>query len=183
MRSILLLLLLSLGCNSASDDGSLPKIDPSQPCQIVFGRGSGWHGLDTVKIVADGTVTLYRERYDNLPNARKQFWETASLKLSAESISQIVAAVNESGVLGLDREYHDAGVRDGTQWVFWAQQAGMEKSTYFDNKFPKRIRSFAEALDSILAKNGLAAVEWQRVPDGKVREHEKELWDSIKPSK
>jgi hypothetical protein len=39
---------------------------------------------------------------------------------------------------------------------------------------------FADALDGILAKNGLGDLDWKRVPDEKSREHEKELWASIK---
>jgi hypothetical protein len=119
--------------------------------------------LDTIKISENGTVVLHHQRYAAHGTA---YWETATLHLSSGGLQEIDAAVKESGVLSLYR-YYDGGVADGTQWVFWIQQGDREKSIYCNNSFPSAMVSFAETLDNILERNGLAAVVWQRVPDAR----------------
>lgn len=154
-------------------------LDPGRPYQLEFGRGSGWHGLDTVKLRQDGTVTLHRQRQEFDGQVVHLFWETARLKLPPEALARVVDAIEEHQLLGMDREYHE-DADDGTQWVLWVKQGEKEKSVYFDNRFPKGIVRFAEALDNVLAENGLEKADWRRVPDVDARKHERELWDSIK---
>jgi hypothetical protein len=150
------------------------------PYRIEFGRGSGWHGLDTIKIRQDGTVTLHRLSREYIGQVANDFVETATLQLRPESLARVREAVDGTGVLGLYREYHEPDVADGTQWVLWVQQGEGETSVYCNNYFPKAIVRFADALDGILAEGGLGEVEWHRVPDAEARNHERELWDSIK---
>jgi len=140
---------------------------------MEFGRGSGWHGLDTVKIFRDGTVTLHRQ-------VRNPYWETTTFKLADEAMTEVLSAVDANRLSALLKEY-DGSVADGTQWVLWFEQDGVEKTVYCDNRFPDEIVRFAKDLDGILAKNGLEDVKWQRVNVDDARKHERKLWDSITP--
>ena len=149
-------------------------LDPDLPYIIQFGRGSGWHGLDTVKVAQDGTVTLHR-----LTNGEDPFWETATLKLHTESLAQVLDAIEKNRLFGLRKAYH-GNVVDGTQWVLWLKQGDKEKAVYFDNHFPPEIERFADALDKALAENGLEKAEWRYVGEADARGHERALWDSIK---
>jgi hypothetical protein len=167
----------------APDRGDeLRTLDPSMPYRIEFGRGSGWHGLDTAKLLQDGTVTLHRQARgtDRDTGRIHVFWETATLKLSRQALEKVVAAVEANRVLDLDRVYREPGVFDGTQWVLWVEQGGKEKSVYFDNRFPGEIVRFAAALDGILAENGSDKVDWHRVAAADAGKHQRELWASIK---
>jgi hypothetical protein len=101
------------------------------------------------------------------------------LHLSPSARAEVLAAVDESRVLGL-RPHYSSGVNDGSQWVLWVRQGGYEKAIYFDNRFPAAVRQFADELDRILAANGLEAAEWTLVSEAESRNHEKELWGSIR---
>jgi hypothetical protein len=144
-------------------------IDPNKPYRIELGRGSGWHGLDTLKISEDGKVVLHRHQGT---------WYKATMKLPGESLAKVLQAVEENQLLGLHKAYH-ADVADGTQWVLWLSQGEKEKSVYFNNHFPKEIIRFAASLDAVLADSGSGNLTWYPVLGGG-RDHEKELWDSIK---
>jgi hypothetical protein len=153
----------------------LGGLDPDLPYIIQFGRGSGWHGLDTAKIAQDGAVTLHRQ----LANQEGPFWETATLKLRQESLARVLDAVEKNRLFGLRKAYH-GNVADGTQWVLWLKQGDREKAVYFDNHFPPEIERFADALDTALAENGLEKAEWRYVGGADARGHERALWDSIR---
>ena len=64
--------------------------------------------------------------------------------------------------------------------MFWVNQGERVKSVYFNNSFPSAIKKFAEQLDAILARAGQDKIAWQAVPVSETRQHERELWDSIK---
>jgi hypothetical protein len=153
--------------------GVLVCLDPERDYHIELGRGSGWHGLDTVKVRSDGTVTLHRMSH---PFDR---WETATLRLPPTALALVVDAVGQNRLLALKREYHEESIADGTQWVFWVKQGWREKAVYLSNAFPDQILRFAKALDGILAANGLGTVAWRAVAASNGRHHERELWDSI----
>jgi len=148
--------------------------DPAEGWRIQFGRGSGWHGLDTVKIASDGSVILHRLR----ETTTEYQWEATSLTLPPDALAKVFASIEENHLLDMERKYQ-ANIADGTQWIFWFRQEETTKSVYFNNKFPRAIEQFAEDLDRVLAENGLASAVWSSVPD-RVRQHERELWDSIK---
>ena len=101
------------------------------------------------------------------------------LVLPHASVLQILAAVTDTRVLGLKKEYH-ANVEDGTQWVFWSTQGAMEKSAYFNNHFPSAIVRFADALDNVLVKNGVSSVKWHPASEAEAVQFQKQFWDSIK---
>ena len=99
--------------------------------------------------------------------------------LPHESVLQILAAVTDTRVLGLKKEYH-ANVADGTQWVFWATQGATEKSAYFNNHFPSAIVRFADALMTFWLKNGVFSVKWHPASEAEAVQFQKQFWDSIK---
>jgi hypothetical protein len=156
------------------------RLDPEQPYRIELGRGSGWHGLNTVRVDQEGSVMLYRQQEVEVAGVWESYWEEATLRLPPEGQAAVLAAVADTRVLGLARAYHEPGVQDGTQWVLWVRQGEREKAVYCDNRFPPALKRFAERLDAVLTANGMMAVEWRRVPQGQERQHERELWDSIR---
>jgi|SRR5579859_6489156 len=151
--------------------GSRVGINRDQAFLIEFGRGSGWHGLNTVKILDDGTVILYRQT--------RTGWETAQTSLSPESVARVLDDVEKNGLLELKRAYHE-DIADGTQWVLRLKQGATEKAVYFNNSFPSEITHFATDLDNVLAENA-PDMTWHRVAYLGERKHERELWESIKP--
>ncbi len=150
-----------------------------QPFWIELGRGSGWDGLDTVKLDQTGRVILHRFKTERKNDVIDLSWEVATLQLSPEALAEVLEAVEANSVMGLRNKYHDENVQDGTQWVLWIKQGEQEKSVYFSNDFPSRIKEFAKQLDAILVRAGIDQIDWHRVPDLLFRQHERELWDSI----
>jgi hypothetical protein len=175
------LILLAAGCSGRveKDDRPAFAIDHTQPFWLEFGRGSGWHGLNTVKIDQTGRVVLHRMKSAHQDGATVLSWEAATLQLTPEALAEVLKAVESNDLTGLHKAYHE-DIKDGTQWVLWIKQGEREKSVYFNNRFPRAITAFAEQLDAILARAGSDKVEWQPVPMRESRQHERELWDSIK---
>jgi hypothetical protein len=163
---------------NACPRGNLARLDPAAPYRIALGRGSGWHGLNTIDVRSDGTVTLHRQCRQWDGTAWRLCWETATLHLPDEGLAKVLDAVEGDRVLGLCRAY-SANVADGEQWVLWVRQGEREQVVYCDNNFPHLLVRFAAHLDAILAENGLPQAEWHRVEPAS-RDHERELWDSIK---
>lgn len=155
------------------------SIDPAKPFTIEFGRGSGWAGLNTVNINENGTVVLYRLQVEQRREIRYLFWETGTMQLLPEDITAILESLHTFHLLTMYKEYH-ADIHDGTQWVLWITQEQHEKSIYCDNHFPENILAFSDFLDELLTTRGLTDVTWTRVPEHESRNHEKELWESIK---
>lgn len=181
-RSLVIVVAFAFaGCSGRveKDDRPAFTIDHTQPFWLEFGRGSGLDGLNTVKIDQTGKVVLHRMKSDRQPNVTVLSWEVTILQLSPEAVAEVLKAVESNGLMGLHKAYH-ADVHDGTQWVFWAKQGEREKSVYFNNSFPRAINAFAEQLDAILARAGLDKATWRPVPEGESRQHERELWDSIR---
>src|SRR5205085_1415729 len=69
------------------------ELDPSLPYRIEFGQGSGWHGLDTVKITSDGKVIIHVAKEIVQGGSHSLFWETGSLSLSQQGKNELVALV------------------------------------------------------------------------------------------
>lgn len=182
-RSLVIVIALAAaaGCSGRveTDDRPAFTIDRAQPFWLEFGRGSGWHGLDTIKIDQTGRVVLHRMKFTQRANVNNLSWEVATLQVPADVVAEVLRAVESNGLMGLHKAYHE-NIADGTQWVLGIKQGEREKSVYFDNRFPRAITAFAEQLDAILTRAGLDRVERQPVPERDSRKHEKELWDSIK---
>ena len=162
-----------------ADDRPPVRIDPDAAWRIEFGRGSGWHGLDTVAIDRDGRLVLHRLRSERREGGTTHSWETAAARLPADAVAGVLGAAEANGLPGLSRAYH-ADVADGTQWVLRVRQGEREKAVYFDNHFPDPIVRFADRLDEILAGSVGPDLKWQAVPAAWSRDHERELWESIR---
>jgi len=148
------------------------SVDPGRAFHFELGRGSGSGGLDTVAFGHDGVVTVFRQQ----PVGK---WQTTTVTLSREAIARIFAEVKTQGVMNLLAAYH-AEVHDGTQWVLWIRQDEKSKAIYFDNHFPKEVRLLAACLDKELASAGLSDAAWKNVSQERFREHEKNLWNSLR---
>jgi hypothetical protein len=155
------------------------RIDHSMPFVIELGRGGGWRGLDTVKLDENGNVVLHRWSSERKAEAVYRHWETATLRLTDETVKKMLQAIEANSLMSLHAAYH-ANVHDGTQWVFWANQGSNEKSVYCNNYFPNEMTQFAGRLDQILSDAGLDFVQWTAVPDGEGRRHERDLWKSMR---
>jgi hypothetical protein len=157
---------------------------PSRPFHVEFGRGSGQSGLDTIVLDETGHTVLHRsqsEFYDDprIGRVKSPYWEKAELKLPEESVQRIARSIADLRLPEMERAYH-ADWYDGSQWVFWLQQGGREKSVYFDNHLPIAIQSFAALLDTELQRAGLPEVRWRRISRGPERSHDTAIWNSIK---
>jgi hypothetical protein len=164
---------------SVKDDRLAFRIDPDKPWQIVLGRGSGSHGLDTITLNQDGQLVIYRRKSESQGNFIRLSWETATLKLPPESVTKVLEAVEKHQLLKLDREYH-ANAHDGTQWVLWIRQGDQEKAVYFNNHFPEQIVKFAKLMDKIVWANSDLNLKWEKVRDEEESKHQLELWESLK---
>lgn len=164
---------------SEADTHPAIKFDSEKPYRLTFGRGSGWHGLDTIALNEEGNITLHRLKKEKREDIIYYYWETATVLPKKELVKQIAILIEDLRLLKMKRAYH-ADVHDGSQWIFWLVQNGQEKSIYFNNHFPKAIRDFAVEFDGILSTIGIEKVQWSRVPDKQARQHEKAIWNSIK---
>jgi hypothetical protein len=156
------------------------RIDPARPFRIELGRGSERQGMFTVRVEHDGAVTLHGLRHRMRKTDPEPHWVTAALQLSPEGIAEVLATVEDTRILGLAREHRDPEALDGREWVLWVRQGEWERTVYCDKHYPRAILRFAERLDDILEAHGLLTAEWRRVPNGREREHERELWESIR---
>jgi hypothetical protein len=161
------------------DDRPAFSIDPNNAWVIEFGRGSGWQGLNTAKLDQDGHLLLHRLRMERQGNPFISGWETTTAELPSGAVAEVLESVKANRLMELDKAYH-AAVCDGTQWVLWIRQGEREKAVYFDNHFPTPIVRFAERFDAIVSGSVGPALRWQAVPSARVRDHERELWESIK---
>src|SRR5258708_6474960 len=100
--------------NVGKDDQTGLCLHPSTPWRIELGRGSGWHGLNTIKIDQDGRVAFHRLRSDRRDDGILLSWETATAKMRQEDVAKVLDAVGANRLLDLDKAYH-ADVCDGTQ--------------------------------------------------------------------
>ena len=146
-----------VGCSGSveRDDRPAFTIDSSQPFRLEFGRGSGWDGLNTVKIDQTGQAVLHRMKSERREDVTVLSWEVATLQLSPEALAEALQAVESNDLMGLHRAYHE-DIADGTQWVLWIKQGEREKSVYFNNRFPSAISAFAQQLDGVLRGPGWA---------------------------
>jgi hypothetical protein len=151
-------------------------LDPSKSFVVEFGRGSGWHGLDIIKVDHSGTVKVSRTTNDH-------HLESASLKLSRLDLAKLVGLVNTNKLTSLGRTYTDPRIADGTQWVLWIQQGVSEKAIYFNNSFPDEITAFANGLDALLKKAGLNSATWNPVPTQQGIDQQNALWARIEPKR
>jgi hypothetical protein len=148
-------------------------VDSSKPFVIELGRGSGWHGLEMIKLDETGSIKLFR--FDHRGGGG---FETSSLRLPPADLAALVDKFNTMQITWMGRSYSDPSIADGTQWVLWIQQTPHEKGIYFNNAFPDQITSFAKDLDAAMAAAGIGSVTW--IPAQKQGKDEQDsLWARI----
>jgi len=69
------------------DDRPAFQISPEEPWRIEFGRGSGWHGLDTVKLDQDGRAVFHRLKSMRQGDAFVLSWETATAQFPPDAVA------------------------------------------------------------------------------------------------
>lgn len=166
---VLGLALLLITKRSAEKARGLVRFDPTQPFHLDFGRGDGLNGLETTAIEPGGRTHLCRRK-------SIEEWERTVVVLGRDQLNDVAKAISRNQLVNLAKLY-DGGIYDGTQWVLWIRQDGLQKVVYFDNKFPSSIRRFASELDGILSSAGIEKAEWHPT-SGKL--YDRELWDSIR---
>jgi hypothetical protein len=147
--------------------GWIARAEVAGPFVLEFGRGSGMRGLDTVKILEDGTAILHERTTTGVKVAR--------LQLPPEELQKVRRLIEKHRLLALDRSYSN-GWADGTQWIVRIKHDGGEKAAYFDNLFPAAITEFADELDVLLNANGLPTAIWRPAELG----YSDDLWKSIR---
>lgn len=148
------------------------SIPPEKKFEFQFGRGSGWHGLDLLRITSDGT-----SEYEFQESQGE--WRHKAFVIPAKQVEDLREAINRFGILDLNRHYH-GGVHDGTQWCLLIKVEGESRSFYFDNNFPGPIRKLAGFVDQSVLEPFAAPVQATIVPTRNHRKHEKEIWASIR---
>ncbi len=149
-------------------------IDLSEPIEIEFGRGSGLDGLNTVRILPNGDVKLFR-----VPMAGKTTWQYGQFTLTLGEMSRILDSMKATRLLTLQRVYH-GGVSDGTQWVLSVRQSSHVRCVYFDNHFPEAIVEFTNSLDNILSNGESRRIVWKPLSTNDACRQQDALWGEIK---
>src|SRR5690242_5949767 len=102
MRRSLVILIALTGCSGRVEKDNRPAftIDRTQPFWLELGRGSGLHGLETVKMDQTGKVVLHRQKLTDEGNVTVQTWELATLELPPETVAEVLKAVDANGLMG-----------------------------------------------------------------------------------
>jgi hypothetical protein len=149
-----------------------PPITADATFEFQLGQGSGWHGLDLLKIPADGMAV-----YEYQPQRGKWFRKRFSVdKGRLEALIEKIKALN---ILDMERWY-TSGIADGTQWCILIKSGGQQKSIYCDNKFPQPIKDLAAFVHETIIEPLGGRVEAVVVPEREHHNHEKEIWASIR---
>lgn len=152
--------------------GEPDALRPDENFELQFGRGSGWHGLDVLRITSDRrAVYEYRTELG--------IWERKRFAVDAKGLADLRGAIDTLNPWDMERAYH-ADVCDGTQWAFFVCVDGTSKSIYFNNHFPGAIKQFADFVDRAILQPFADPLKAQTVADRHHRKHEKELWESIR---
>ena len=140
--------------------------------EFQLGQGSGWQGLNLIKITADGNAVYQYESFSNV-------WSRKTFQLTPVEVQSLADQVNELKIVALDDHYR-ASVHDGTQWCILVKSQGHRKRIYCDNRFLRRIEKLAAFVhEKIIDRAGEKAVAVSISPD-RFREFEAEIWDKTK---
>jgi hypothetical protein len=139
--------------------------------EFQLGLGSGWHGLNLMKISADGTAVYEYQTYPG--------WSRKTFTVGRPGVERLVERINALKILGLHRAYH-AHVADGTQWCLLIKTGGRRKAVYCDNYFPAEVRELATFVRRDLVDPASSKAAPVAVPAWACRQHEKEIWASLR---
>src|SRR5262245_35390826 len=101
-RSMAIVVALAvLGCSGSVEKDDRPPfvIDGTQPFRLEFGRGSGWHGLNTIQIDQTGRTILHRLKSERRRDETVLSWEVATLQLSAEALAEVLKSVESNDLM------------------------------------------------------------------------------------
>jgi hypothetical protein len=149
------------------------KADPDRGIDFWFqlGQGSGWHGLDLIRITADGRVSYeYRT---------SEGWTRKRFTINQKMVQSLKEKINALGIRNLKRAYHRP-IADGTQWCLLIKEDDPPKSIYCDNQFPKPVVDLAEFVHENIVEPNSNMLKGVIVGERDHEMHEKELWNSIK---
>jgi uncharacterized membrane protein YfcA len=149
-----------------------PILVQDETFEFQLGQGSGWHGLDLLKITADGKAVYEYQ-------SSRGEWERKTFFVDKASMDALICKINSLKIMELDRAYH-GDVADGTQWCLLIKSNGRAKSVYCDNNFPERIEKLAAFVHETIIEPFGGKAEARAVPPRECRKHEKEIWESIK---
>jgi hypothetical protein len=91
-------------------------------------------GADRLPGLADGEPYTARD------------WRRVEFQLSELEQRQLRDALEAAGVFGLQDEYVNKRIADGTQWVVCLRAGGREKRVYCSNFFPTRLRELSRSI-------------------------------------
>jgi hypothetical protein len=108
-------------------------------------------------------------------------WRKAEFQLSDEIHRQLRDALRVSDLFGLDDQYIEKRVADGTQWVARLRTGDQEKEVFCDNKFPVRLRTLSRTLrDQVMASHKMEILTATRCKEDRKSAHEGWLEDGRK---
>lgn len=164
------------GCGGGSSAMTTASPDNSEAF-LVFGRGSGMDGLETVSVSPDGQVTVVR-----ITPGSNISWQRAEFRLSQDEHAALSQLVTTHHLADLGPRYA-ADVMDGTQWILMLREAGGDDAhvVYCDNAFPPEVERFATELDVLLRLHERPRLTWNELTSDQAREHAAPLWDAVTP--
>lgn len=150
-----------------------PRSDPDSGVDFWFqlGQGSGMHGLDLIRVTADGGVS-----YEYLSSSG---WARKRFSIDQKMIQSLKEKIDHLGIQNLKPAYHRP-IADGTQWCLLIKGDGRPKAIYCDNNFPKPVVDLAEFVHKNILEPNATNIEGEIVTDRQHERHEKELWNSIR---
>lgn len=138
-----------------------------------LGQGSGWHGLETVKVAADGRgLYFYAKKRDE--------WALQRFHVPAESIGALKRKIEELSIQNLAASYSRPEIADGTQWVLLIKEGPKSKRIYCSNRFPQALIDLAEYVHKQIVEPRLSETAERIVPRRHLRNYGRELWESAR---
>ncbi len=142
------------------------RLDDSFEFQL--GLGSGLHGLNLVKIFADGTASYVYETAGG--------WNRKSFSVPRRDVERLVEKVNALRVFGLAQVYSDPNIEDGAQWCLLIKTGGRKKRVYCNNYFPGELQELAEFVHRMVVQPAAAQARGMPISLEELRQNEKEVW-------
>jgi|GEM_PF-5359270 len=147
-------------------------LGPGQAFEFQFGQGSGFEGLNVVKILPSGEA-----RYDY---GDVTAWQKKTFRVSQEAMQELADKINALGILNMGKVVSDPDVRDGEQWIVLIKTEGTARSIYFDNRFPVQVRELAAFVHERVVEPYTKNLRPEPVSDFDHDRLQQELWDSVR---
>jgi hypothetical protein len=136
--------------------------------EFQLGQGSGWQGLDLIKITADGKAVYQFQSSGGV-------WSRKTFQLTSAEMQSLADRLNDLKIVALD-DHYAVNIHDGTQWCLLVKSQGHLKRIYCDNRFPRRVKKLAAFVhETIIDRTGAKALAVP-VPPAQFRDFEAEVW-------